>query len=176
MSIHLIVDGYNLIRQSPRLSLLDAQDLEAGREALMQSLADYRRSRPQHKITVVFDGTNAPSFSPRRDRLRGIDIVYSRGGETADSVIKRIARKERERSMIVSSDRDIVNFSERQGAATISSTDFEQKMKMAAYMGMEGIKPESEDPSGWVPSTKKKGPRKRLSKRDRKSRIKIKKL
>lgn len=175
MSFHIVIDGYNLIRQSNTLSNFEKQDIQLGREMLLDRLVSYKKIK-RHKITVVFDGTNAPSFSPRRDRLRGIDIVYSRSGETADSVIKRIARKERGKSMIVSSDRDIVNFSEKQGAATISSTDFEQKMKVAVFMGMKGIEPESEDPSGWIPSTKKKGPRKRLSKRDRKSRIKIKKL
>ena len=39
MALHLIIDGYNLIRQSPWLSLLDARDLEEGREALLQSLS-----------------------------------------------------------------------------------------------------------------------------------------
>ena len=53
--MHLIVDGYNLIKQSPRLQALDAMDLQAGREALLELLADYRR-RSHHQITVVFDG------------------------------------------------------------------------------------------------------------------------
>jgi len=34
MALHLIIDGYNLIRQSPYLADIDARDLEAGREAL----------------------------------------------------------------------------------------------------------------------------------------------
>ena len=175
MSLHIIIDGYNLIRQSNTLGTFEKQDIQLGREMLIDRLVSYKKIK-RHKITVVFDGANAPSFSPRRDRLRGIDVVYSRSGETADSIIKRIAGKERERSMIVSSDRDIVNFAKRQGAATISSIDFEEKMKMAVYMDIKGIEPESEAHAGWVPSTKKKGPRKRLSKRERKSKIKIKKL
>ena len=33
MALHLIIDGYNLIRQSPELQELDARELEAGRAA-----------------------------------------------------------------------------------------------------------------------------------------------
>jgi len=69
MSLHLIIDGYNLIRQSPWLSLLDARDLEAGREALLQSLADYRQRRLQHKITVVFDGWQGGGLRESRDGM-----------------------------------------------------------------------------------------------------------
>ena len=30
--MHLIIDGYNVMRQSPRLQFLDVMDLQAGRE------------------------------------------------------------------------------------------------------------------------------------------------
>jgi len=39
MSIHIIIDGYNLIRQSTTLSILDQQDIMLGREALVDMLA-----------------------------------------------------------------------------------------------------------------------------------------
>jgi hypothetical protein len=45
---------------------------------------------------------------------------------------------------------------------------------MAAYMDIKGI--EREGDGEWVPTTKKKGPSKRLSKRKRRDRIKIRKL
>ena len=43
MSIHIIIDGYNLIRQSNRLSALDNQDIQLGREALLYMLAAYKK-------------------------------------------------------------------------------------------------------------------------------------
>jgi predicted RNA-binding protein with PIN domain len=175
MSLHIVIDGYNLIRRSTTLSHFEMQDIQLGREMLLDRLVRYKKIK-RHKITVVFDGINAPSFSPRRDRVKGIDILYSRNGETADTVIKKIVTKDREKAMVVSSDRDVVNFSEKQGAAAISSTDFEQKMGMAAHMDIEGIEPDNQDSPGWIPSTRKKGPRKRLSRKDRKIRTKIKKL
>jgi len=46
--MHLIVDGYNVMSQSPRLQFLDVMDLQAGREALLELLALYR-SRSHHQ-------------------------------------------------------------------------------------------------------------------------------
>jgi len=173
MSIHIIIDGYNLIRQSNSFSDLDRQDIQLGREALLDTLAAYKRIK-RHKITVVFDGTNAPPFSQQENRIKGIKVKFSRSGELADSLIKRMAGREREKALVVSSDLDIVNFATAEGAATISSSDFEEKITMAVYMDTKGV--ESKDEGGWVPTTKKKGPSKRLSKRKRRNRIKIRKL
>jgi predicted RNA-binding protein with PIN domain len=173
MSIHIIIDGYNLIRQSNRLSVIDRRDIQSGREALLDTLAEYRKIK-KHKITVVFDGTNAPSFSPRVEKLNGVKILFSRKGELADTVIKRMAATEREKALIVSSDLDIVNYAESQGSATISSPEFEGKVTMAVYIDTNGSV--MEDKGGWVPTTRKKGPKRRLSKKKRRSRVKISKL
>ena len=49
MGLHLIIDGYNLIRQSAELSRIDRQDITAGRDALLGHLAGYRRLKtPPH--------------------------------------------------------------------------------------------------------------------------------
>ena len=173
MSIHIVVDGYNLIRQSGTLSRLDNEDIQLGREALLDKLAAYKRYK-RHTITVVFDGANAPPMSQRKMQVKGIKVRFSRGGESADAVIKRIASREREKALVVSSDLALVNFSASKGSATISASEFEEKMEMAAYISDKGI--ESEDTDGWIPTTKKKGPKKRLSKRKRRDRVKIKKL
>lgn len=173
MSLHIIIDGYNLIRQSDRLSALDRQDMQRGRETLVDWLIAYRRIR-HHRISVVFDGGNAPFFSQHRDRLKGIEIRFSRPGETADSVIKRMASREREKALVVSSDREVVDFAESRGAATISSCGFEEKIGLAAQMD-ETAADAAED-SGWNPTTRKKGPRKRLSRKKRRNRIKTQKL
>ena len=72
--MYLIVDGYNVIRQSPRLQFLDAMDLQAGREALLELLAHYRR-RSRHQITVVFDGWQHGDLKESRDRYEGILVI-----------------------------------------------------------------------------------------------------
>jgi predicted RNA-binding protein with PIN domain len=173
MPIHIIIDGYNLIRQSATLSALDQQDIKLGREALVAQLATYRKIK-SHRITVVFDARHSPLFSPQNDRHQGIAIRFSRRGESADDVIKRMAREEREKALVVSSDREIVNFAALCGAATISAPQFEDKIEMAIQV--ERHAGASENDSGRVPRIKKKGPSHRLSKKLRRNRKKITKL
>ena len=122
--MHLIVDGYNIIRQSPRLQFLDAMDLQAGREALLELLALYRR-RSHHQMTVVFDGWQQGDLKESRDRYQGILVIYSRRGERADEVIKRLLNQERERAMVVTSDREIQVCAEQAKAAWINASQFE---------------------------------------------------
>lgn len=173
MSIHIIIDGYNLIRQSRSLSNFDQIDIQRGREALLESLASYRRAR-KHRMTVVFDGSGAPSFSSPTDRFRGIDIRFSRSGESADTVIKKMSSRLKEKALVVSSDRDIVDHAFLQGAAAVSSKEFEKIMINASQTINGGDA--TLDEKGWIPTTKKKGPRRRLSKNARRSRLKLQKL
>ncbi len=175
MSVHIIVDGYNVIRQSPDMEPLDRQDLQLGREALVGKLAVYKRLKG-HKITVVFDGTGQAALFENRDREKGILIKFSRHGETADSVIKHMAAREKQGALVVSSDREVVDFSAAQGAVTIGAVEFEEKMEMAAFMDLKGIDPESGVDDGWVPTTKKKGPSKRLPKKKRLNKKRLNKL
>ena len=173
MSIHIIIDGYNLIRQSKSLSAFDRQDLQLGRDALLDMLSAYKRIK-RHTITVVFDGINAPPFSQNKDQIKGIKVKFSRCGESADVMIKRMTAKLREKALVVSSDLDVIHFAASKGSATIDSPGFEEKMALAAYMDTKGM--EREEAVGWIPTTKKKGPGRRLSKSQRRSRLKIKKL
>jgi predicted RNA-binding protein with PIN domain len=175
MSVHLIVDGYNVIRQSSVMAPLDRQDLQLGREALVNHLAAYKRLKG-HKITVVFDGVGDAVLFENKDREKGILIKFSRLGETADAVIKRMVASEKQKALVVSSDREIIDFSASQGAATIGAVEFEDKMAMAAFMDLKGIDPESGVDDGWVFTTQKKGPSKRLTKKKRLNRKRLKKL
>ena len=109
MSLHILIDGYNLIRQSEALSAMERAGLQEGREALLERLASYKRIK-HHPITVVFDGTHAHSPVQGRTRYKGINIIFSRPGELADTVIKRLVTRERERAVVVSSDKEIADF------------------------------------------------------------------
>jgi hypothetical protein len=173
MTLHIIIDGYNLIRQSHRLSALDQRELQLGREALLDTLAAYRRSSP-HKITVVFDGASAPDLFFSSERTRGIEVTYSHQGETADTVIKRMAARKKEKALVVSSDRDIIDYVSARGAATISSPEFEHKITEALYddTDLSGV----ENEGGWTPTTRKKGPGRRAPKKERRNMKKIDKL
>jgi predicted RNA-binding protein with PIN domain len=171
MALNLIVDGYNLIRQSPYLQAIEARDLEAGREALLSSLAEYRQTRPQNKITVVFDGWEKGDWKEARDRRAGMSIIYSRRGEKADEVIKRLLEKERGRAVVVSSDRELQDFAARVGAAWISALQFEASHLRADAAG----EPEPEEEPSPQRATKK-GPAHRAPKRQRQRQQRLKKL
>jgi predicted RNA-binding protein with PIN domain len=173
MSIHIIIDGYNLIRQSRKFRPIDHADIALGRDALIDSLVAYKRLK-HHQITVVFDGAAAPDCGPRQDNIRGIRIRFSRAGELADAVIKRMAAREREKALIVSSDREIIDYAEGCHAASIDSMDFEERLEMADYLEAKGG--QEEEHNGWRPTTKKKGPSRRLSRRKWRNRSKISKL
>jgi len=175
MGLHIIVDGYNLIRQSAVMAPIDQTDLELGRQHLLDRLAAYKRLKG-HQITVVFDGATQYSTFDQRDRQKGIKVRFSRHGESADAVIKRMARRENEKALVVSSDQEIVDFSAAQGAVVIGALEFEKKLEMAEYMAVKGVAPEAEDDSGWSPDTRKKGPSKKPPKRKRKNQRKISKL
>jgi hypothetical protein len=136
-------------------------------------LAAYKKIKA-YRITVVFDGTRAPRFSQQRDRQKGINIIFSHNGESADTVIKQMARREKQQALVVSSDRDIVRSVASSGAATISTMDFEDKLTMAARM--DGSVAGRDDHEGWQPTTKKKGPRRRLPKRQRQNKARVSKL
>lgn len=173
MAIHIIIDGYNLIRQSEHLRRIDQQDMQRGREALLEVLAAYRKVK-SHQITIVFDGTQAPVFAQQRDHRRGIAIRFSRRAETADTVIKRLAKSEREKALVVSSDRDVVESAIRYGAAAVDTATFEKRIGLAAAsIGPESASQES---AGWQPTTRKRGPSRRLPKKRRKQRAKLNKL
>jgi len=172
MSIHLIIDGYNVIRQSAELARLDARDLQEGREALLTRLAAYRRAR-QHAVTVVFDGWEGGDVVEGRDRVQGIKVIYSRRGEKADEVIKRLARQEGERAVVVSSDHEIRDYAERQGGTVLSAGEFELRLALA-LSGAGGEEEAEAEPHGL--NTKKKGPAHRASKKERRLRQRTKKV
>ena len=174
MALHIIIDGYNLIRNSPELKELDRQDIQLGREGLIDYLAAYKKVKP-HKITIVFDGIDMPGHYRQRDRQKGISIKYSRAGESADRVIIRMAAHEKERALVVSSDQEIIRSATASRAATITSPEFSDKLWMANFGSKDS---DERDVSSGRPSisTQKKGPRRRLSKRQRRNKGKIRKL
>ena len=174
MALHIIIDGYNLIRASADLSNLDRQDIQLGREALVDMLASYKKIKP-HKITVVFDGAGMPGHTRNRDRIKGILIKFSRAGESADSVIIRMAAHENERALIVSSDQEIIRAAATCRSATITSPAFAERVLLANFGGSDS----EENERGYNRqsiSTKKKGPRRRLPRRQRRNKIKMGKL
>ena len=176
MAVHLLIDGYNLIRRSASLGTQDELALELGREALLENLRQYKRIQG-HRITVVFDAGSKPLLSEEHSQQKGIRLIYSGQGETADSVIKRICQKEGGNVLVVTSDGELASYAERFGSVVVDSEDFEAKLEMALYLDSKGMGGGHQE-EGWSPGrgTRKKGPAKRLSKKERKKRERRRKL
>ena len=176
MAVHVVIDGYNLIRQSDTLRSQEALALEMGREALLELLRRYKRVRG-HRITVVFDAANKPLIAEEVTQHKGIRIIYSGQGDTADTVIKRICRNEGEKVLLVTSDRELASYAEACGSVATDSPDFEARMEMALFVDSKGVEDEEVE-ERWHPGkgTSKKGPAKRASKKERRRRQKQRKL
>jgi hypothetical protein len=175
--MHIVIDGYNLIRQSDHLRPFDKRSLEAGRNALLQFLAPYRKGK-HHAITVVFDAWDGGGPLEERDTQAGISIVYSRRGKTADEVIKEmVVGRGGEEILVVTSDRDVADHAVHRGATAISSPEFEKVI----FRFCSGELTSSEE-SGLdkdetsLRGTKKKGPSRRLSRSAKDFQKKVKKL
>jgi predicted RNA-binding protein with PIN domain len=178
--MHIIIDGYNLIRQSDTLRRYERFSLEDGRKALIRSISLYKKQRG-HKVTVVFDGWQGGPVDEERDKLSGIDIVYSRKGEKADEVIKRMVQERAEEIVVVTSDRDIADFVSRRGGTAISSPEFDELMGKAKTAASENARhmekrSDKEEDDGTEGRARKKGPSRRLSRRKKSAMVRIRKL
>jgi uncharacterized protein len=170
----LAIDGYNYIKQNPNLRKLEEIELQKAREGLIGQLAQYKKIKG-HSIIVVFDGWQAGTSAGRRERSRGIEILFSKAGEKADDILKHLAAEKRDGIAIVTSDNDVAFYAAKKGAAVISATEFEDKMEMARYLDVKGGAEES-DSFRCFSDTMKKGPSRRLPKSQRKTIAKAKKL
>jgi hypothetical protein len=169
MAIRIIVDGYNFIGSEKGLR----GDIENRREELIGRLARYRAARG-YAVTVVFDGTQSGWFSEHGENRQGIDVVFSRHGEKADEVIVRMAEELGSAGLVVSSDREVARFVRAAGGTAVSSEEFGMRLGLASGGGPEGaVKSEDESPA---PRTGKKGNPRRLSKQERKKRLRLNKL
>lgn len=167
--MRILIDGYNLIRGVPVLSDIERVDMAEGRDYLIQELSAYRAVKG-HRITVVFDGTGSVHLGEDRQRERGITVVYSRQGRSADDVIAGICRNSGA-DLVVTGDRDLKNRVDRSGVPSVDPERFWEKVEAERYRNLKGLEPEDEE-EGETFSR----PGKKLSKKARKARSRLSKL
>ena len=167
--MHLIIDGYNLLHvgRSPKT----LADLERDRERLVDLLSAYRRQRPC-EVTAVFDGWQGGWVTEQRERNKGIDLIFSRRGEKADEVIKRMVAGKGSGVIVVTSDREVSRFAERMAVPVIPSDQFLARIEQTAVRPEKEEGSEEEEERG----DRKKGPSRRLSKKERRRRAALNKL
>ncbi len=72
------------------------------------------------------------SPTEERDLAGGVEIIYSRLGEKADEVIKRLLETGSEEILVVTSDREIAVFATRRGKTAIASAAFDALLERSA--------------------------------------------
>lgn len=113
---HLLVDGYNVTKTG-----YGALPLESQRTRLVSGLAALA-AQTGVEVTVVFDGAErpAPVAGPTP---RGVRVLFSPAGETADELIRQLVRAEPAGRplVVVSSDREVADGARLAGARDVPS-------------------------------------------------------
>jgi len=115
--IHLVVDGYNVTKSGYGTLTLAEQ-----RARLLTGLAALA-ARSRAEVTCVFDGADlggpVPVAAPR-----GVRVLFSAAGETADDLIRRLVRAEPPGRpvVVVSSDREIADAVVHAGGRPVQAT------------------------------------------------------
>jgi len=150
---------------------MSPNELQRERNRLIEQLSSYQRTRP-FDITVVFDGWQGGWNTEKQERRKGIELIFSKLGEKADDVIKRLVKEKGAGAIIITSDRDISRYAEKMTATVIPSDKFKKRIEVSAIGIEKGIEPDEEIERG----LKRKGPARRLSKKEKRIRATLKKL
>lgn len=107
---HLIVDGYNVTKRG-----FAEMSLEQQRKRLVTGLGGIA-AQTGDEVTVVFDGAERVHGLPPAPR--GVRVLFSRKGDTADELIRQLVRAEPAGRpiVVVSSDREVADGVRRHGA------------------------------------------------------------
>jgi predicted RNA-binding protein with PIN domain len=118
-----LIDGHNLIGQTPGLALSDPDD-ERKLVALLQAYL----ARARKKGTVVFDQGLPGGRSHWSNNV--LQVYFASPPQTADGVILERLRREKNPGglTVVSGDQRVADAARRRGAAVMAPSDFAQKM------------------------------------------------
>ena len=107
---HLVVDGYNVTKRG-----FAEMSLEQQRKRLITGLGGIA-AQTGDEVTVVFDGAERVHGLPPAPR--GVRVLFSRKGDTADELIRQLVRAEPPGRpiVVISSDREVADGVRRHGA------------------------------------------------------------
>jgi len=87
---YLLVDAHSVIFSWPELRRIHQNRQESGRDELVKRLTLYQDAS-EYRVVAVFDGRGPSTTSSSEPN--GIQVFYSSGKKTADSVIERLCAK-----------------------------------------------------------------------------------
>jgi len=85
---YLFVDAYNIINAWSELKELSKMELNMARDRLIEIMAEYQ-AYTGDKVIIVFDAHLVKGSIGKKEILYGLDIVYTKELETADSFIEK---------------------------------------------------------------------------------------
>jgi len=151
-----IIDGYNAIHRIPAWEQIMDAELARAREALCSYCAEWLSSRRDaEKFIVVFDGDSSVSpFS--NDSYRGVRIIYTDSGETADSRIISLVEEMGSPgdAVVVSDDGEVMKRCGMAGAEITSVRKFVGVLRTSKDFG--GASKGSDEADGLTPAERNK--------------------
>ncbi|MBV9616166.1 MAG: NYN domain-containing protein [Ktedonobacteraceae bacterium] len=126
----ILVDGYNVIKNNLMFRAMETKSLAEARMLLLRQLQN-RYRHTTHRVIVVFDGDGKHEQVSHAEHIR---IVYSRYGETADSVIKRLSHEARLAGRVVemySDDEDVRHTVAEQGGKIETTSHLMRQVQAA---------------------------------------------
>ena len=91
--VRILVDGYSLLHNWPGLAPGRARHSAAARDELIRRLTLYQDASGT-PITIFFDGAGSPvRRRPTSPAASGVEVLYSRHGQTADQMIERAVHR-----------------------------------------------------------------------------------
>ncbi|TZE82699.1 NYN domain-containing protein [Calorimonas adulescens] len=92
MAEYLIVDGYNIINSWPELIDLSNVSLEAARDKLIEIMSNYQ-GYTGIRVIIVFDAHYVKGSVEKHIYLNGMEVVYTKEGESADHYIEKLVHR-----------------------------------------------------------------------------------
>lgn len=87
---YLIIDGYNLINAWTSLKNKSRENLEDARTTLIDMMVEFQ-AISKNQVIIVFDAYNVKSKKTKKEKVNGVEVVYTKEHQTADSYIEIIA-------------------------------------------------------------------------------------
>ena len=129
MGTILIVDGHSALHALEELRRAHEENPRHGRQLLVDWLSVYQGAT-ETSVVIVFDGQGRERGKEGGTESEAL-VLYSRAGESADTVIERLAsvQARRHRVTVASNDRLVLDAAMASGAEAISISGLEESVE-----------------------------------------------
>jgi len=130
MGCDILVGGYNVIKKNLMFQNLEIKNLALARDTLIRQLKNRYRQTP-YQVIVVFDGNDTREQVDHDEHVR---IIFSRHGQTADSVIVRLAAEARNAGrevILYSDDEEVKQNVVEQGGTFLTTRQLAARLNVA---------------------------------------------